>query len=480
MARWTGDPEVVSVLEAGDAWRERCFVGSTSILTDRALWTLFNLNDLIVRYADHPIAGKRDFLDKLQEQLESAPAATTQLAAEVMWFLHLFPSGRTLGAATKREQILKIWSWSGDAAPTSPFLDDAHLHGVGHPGTAYFTHRPSEFEYVIRILIAFKSLPASEQGRLMQEDVPWEFMRWLDSQAGSDRRLARGAILYFLFPDHLERNLSKDHKRQIYNSFKGKLNAGDVITSRTPTLGEYDRAIAGIRAALTRERGTDQIDFYDDETKSFWFTTLREGSVKDFTSWLNTFLVDRGLQLNQPGRDLKKLDEKRVIDPATGFWVNVTFVTSKPPRWLIHFDATGDDLVAYVPDQHRARVIGYANTKGGDSGALAVRILPVLKLAEDQFREIERWEWLLLFCFPGGLEPGSSGEAFDNFDTQSGALTYLKRDQPYIFASLLCLNTPDEHLSVNVGDASKAISYRDATEALKKLIHVASAGGSDE
>jgi 5-methylcytosine-specific restriction protein B len=480
VARWTGDPGVEAVLEAAEAWRERCFLGSTSILTDHALWTLPNLNDLVTRYAAHPILGKRDFLDKLQEQMNAAPAATTQLAAEVMWFLHLFPSERTLGPATKRDQILKIWSWSGDVAPDSKFLDDAHLHGVGHPGTAYFTHRPSEFEYAIRIFIAFKTLPASEQGRLMQDDVPWEFMRWLDNQDGSDRRLARGAILYFLFPDHLERNLSKDHKRQIYTSFKGKLPADDVIKSRAPTLGEYDRAITQIRAALEQERGTDRLDFYDDETKPFWFTTLREGGVKDFTSWLNAFLVDHGLQLNQPGRDLKKLDEKRAVDPATGFWVNVTFVTSKPPRWLIHFDATGDDLIARVPDQHRAGVIGYANTKGGDSGALAVRILPVLKLGEGKFREIERWEWLLLLCFPGGLEPGSSGEAFDNFDTASGALTYLKRDQGYIFAALLCLNTPDEQLSVDVGGTPKAISYRDATKALRKLIHVAPAGGANE
>lgn len=480
MARWTGDPEVVSVLEAGDAWRERCFLGSTSILTDRALWTLPNLTDLVTRYAGNPILGKRDFLDKLQEQLKDAPPATTQLAAEVMWFLHLFPSGRTLTAATKREQILKIWSWSGDAVPSTPFLDDAALHGVGHPGTAYFTHRPAEYEYVIRILIAFKSLPAAEQGRLMQENVPWDFMQWLDGQPGSDRRLARGAFLYFLFPDYLERNLSKDHKRQIYNSLKGKLGAEDIIKSRAPSLGEYDRAITQIRAALTKERGTDEIDFYDDETKSFWFNTLREGSVKDFTSTLNTFLADRGLKLNQPGRDLKKLDEKRAIDPATGFWINPSFVTGKPPRWLIHLDATGDVLTAQIPNLHRAEVIGYANSAKGASGALSVRILPVLKLGDAQFREIERWEWLLLFCFPGGLEPGSSGETFDEFDTTTGALTYLDRDQPYIFAGLLCLNTPDEQLSIEVGGVSKVISYRDATEALGNLIHVAAAGGSDE
>jgi hypothetical protein len=479
VARWTGDPEVTPVLEGGEAWRDRCFLGSGSIFTDRHLWTPDNLTDLVRRYAENPILGKRDFLDKLKEQLSEAPSASIQLAAELLWFLHLFPSPATLKAGTKRDQIATVWSWSGETAPASAFLDDAHLHGVGNPGTAYFTHRPSEFEYLIRTTLAFKLLPAAEQSRLMRDDVPWSFVTWLDGQPGSDRRLVRGALLYFLFPDHLERNLSKDHKAQIYAGFKSKLRPDDVIKSRQPSLAEYDRAISRIRAELAQERGSDELDFYDEATKGLWFTPLREASVKDFTSWMNTFLADRGLQLNQPGRDLRKLDEKRSIDPTTGFWVNITFVTSKPPRWLIHIDATTDELVASVPAQHRAGVIGYANTKGGDSGALAVRILPVFKIGEGQFREVERWEWLLFLCFAGGLEPGSSGEAFDNFDVTTGRLNYLKREQPYIFGSLLCLNAPEEQLSIEVGGTSKVFSYCDVTEALGRLIHVTSLEGSD-
>lgn len=481
MARWIGDPGVTAVLEAGDAWRDRCFLGNGSILTDRSLWTLPNLTDLVARYADNPIVGStRDFLDKLHEQLRDAPTTTTQLAAEVMWFLHLFPSGSTLKAATKREQVLSIWSWSGEPAPTSPFLDDAHLHGVGNPGTAYFTHRPSEFEYVLRVMIAFKSLPPAEQGRLMQDDIPWEFMTWLDKEPGSDRRLVRGAILYFLFPDHLERNMSKDHKRQIYDALKSKLPSESVIKSRQPTLMEYDRAIAGIRAALMAERGTMEFDFYQDGVKNLWFTSIREGGVKDFSSWLNAFLADQGVQYNQSGRDVKKLDDKRKIEETTGFWADASYVTGKPPRWLIHLDATGAEIEASVPAHHRAGVIGYANTKGGNSGALSVRILPVVKLGDQKFQVVEHWEWLLIFCFPGGLRPGSSGEAFENFDVVSGTLTYLKEPQPYIFSALLSLNLPEDEFSAEVNGVLKTITYRAATSALTKMIHIAPIGGANE
>jgi hypothetical protein len=94
---------------------------------------------------------------------------------------------------------------------------------------------------------------------------------------------------------------------------------------------------------LRRRRGTTEIDFYDDEIKPQWFSPFREASTKDFSSWLNSFLSDRGLQLNQSGRDIKTLDEKRAVNPETGFWENASYVTSKPPRWLLHFEAIGSE-----------------------------------------------------------------------------------------------------------------------------------------
>lgn len=134
MARWTGDPGITAVLKGADAWRERCFTASMSILTDRPLWTLSNLNDLLTRFTGNPISGSRDFLDKLSEQLKDAPAEIPQLAAEVLWFLNLFPHPGTMKAETKREQIKTVWQWSGEDVPASPFLNDDTLGGVGNPG----------------------------------------------------------------------------------------------------------------------------------------------------------------------------------------------------------------------------------------------------------------------------------------------------------------------------------------------------------
>lgn len=472
MARWTGDPNITQVLEAGAAWRERCLVHDGSLVSDKTLWTQANLTDLRDRYSNNSIEdASRDFFDKLREQLDGAPAATIQLAAEVLWILFLFPYPGMMKPSTKREAIQRVWELSGEPLPTSIYLDDAHMHGVGHPGTAYNTHRHAELEYLLRIMLAFKAMPPGDRQALLANDAPWGFIDWLDREEGSDRRLFRNALLYFLFPDDLERNLSKDHRVQIYEAFKAKLSSEERLRGK-PKAVDFERAIHRIREILMRERETEQMDFYEKDIMPQWFTSYRAASTKEFTSWLNAFLDDRGLQLNQCGRDIKSLDDQRAVNPSSGFWENVSFVTSKPPRWLLHLDITGEQIVAKVPDQHRAGVIGFANTKGGKSAALTVRILPVMRTGPEAYRVIEHWEWLLLFCFPGGLEPGSSGEAFESFDPATGNLTYLKKDQPYIASALLCLNSPDDTVSEQVNGTMKTITYREATEALAKLIIV--------
>ena len=109
MARWTGDVGIASVLEAADAWEERCLVKSLSILTERPLWTVENLADVLSRYLAKPILGSgRDFLNKLEEQLQGASAPVIQLASEVLWFLFLFPSPSVMKPDTKREAKIMV------------------------------------------------------------------------------------------------------------------------------------------------------------------------------------------------------------------------------------------------------------------------------------------------------------------------------------------------------------------------------------
>ena len=118
------------------------------------------------------------------------------------------------------------------------------------------------------------------------------------------------------FPDDIERNTLRDHRAKIYEALKGKLPADQRIRARNRTLLDYDRAINGIRKVLEKERGTHEVDFYQPEIKNQWFAEYREGSRKNFASWLDGYLKDRGLRLNQSGRDTSITTANRLTAPC--------------------------------------------------------------------------------------------------------------------------------------------------------------------
>lgn len=107
-------------------------------------------------------AGEGDFLSKLKVQLSEGSPDCRQLMAESLWLTLLFPSN--VGAAKKRENVLEIWSWSGeDLNATHPLLADGVLEGIGSAGTAYNTHRWRELVFLIGALRDFTARDGSER-----------------------------------------------------------------------------------------------------------------------------------------------------------------------------------------------------------------------------------------------------------------------------------------------------------------------------
>ena len=246
-----------AVLRASDAWRELCFIADGSLFSGETLWSLHNVRELKRYFIENPIEGAdRTFIDKLKEQLNSAPVEVIRLTAEVVWFLQLFPNSSAIKPQTKRTQIKEVWEWSGSNLPESPYLSDRTLMGVGKPGIAYLTRRQDQFGFFLDVLDQHKALPEARRTELMIEDPPWQFMSWLDAIEHADRRPIRNAILYFLFPDDLERNLSNDHRRQIVKALKHRLPDKLRPRGHDPTLSNLDRAIHDLRKFFENEYGT--------------------------------------------------------------------------------------------------------------------------------------------------------------------------------------------------------------------------------
>lgn len=474
MARWTGDNEIDGVLAAGSAWRTRCLESDGSILSDRALWTVDNLKALYSLFADNPIEGTdANFFEKLHTQLTDAQTELVQLAAEAVWLIALFPHADGMQPETKRQRVTEIWSWSGEVAPPDlTFLSDAALHGAGGVGTYYLTKMPNQFAFLINVALRWKERPEGDRGLGSGEEAAWRFTAWLDAVPGADKWPLRHAMLYFCFPEFFERNVSGAHRIEIYHAFRFKLTSDEQPKEDPPSGLALDQALLAIRRHLAKLLGTDMIDFYRPPLPLMWKTDQRDERRKAAATALEGILDNYNLELNQTGSKKRRLSDTRPVDTRTGFWSNPNDATNKPLRWILHVDLSGPDVSATLPDGHGANRLAFINSGKGVSGAVFVKIVPAIKLDDGRFEFFETWEWLLMLCFLPALEAGSAAQLLENYDPQTGSITYKGRAQSYIAAGLIALNDPDALYVGETASGPRKISYADATAALRSLLNV--------
>ena len=271
------DPEhdhIDAVLAAAEAWRDRCFLADGSLFGDENLWTLDNIRELRRRVIENPMEDPGlKFIDKLEEQLKSSSPQVKQLAAEVLWFLYLFPMGIGSHTAMKREtklkQIRQVWEWSDLKLPNSSYLDRRTLGGVAKPGPAYMTRPDLELGFLLQMLERWRL--ETRQSELMAEELPWRFVEWLDKDKGSVRRPIRHMILYFLFPDHLERSVNPDHKRRIVEAFRDRLPEEIRPESQDSPMVDVDRALYELREGFEKKYGKKELDFYHPPLFEQWW-----------------------------------------------------------------------------------------------------------------------------------------------------------------------------------------------------------------
>src|SRR5262245_54066153 len=137
----------------------------------------------------------------------------------------------------------------------------------------------------------------------------------------------RNAILYFMFPDLLERNLSNEHRRLIVTALKHKIPPESRPSKSKLTLYECDRAVAAIRQAYEKELGTKEIDFYVAPLYQQWWTGLRDEAKRELGSELKQVLSGYGLELHECGSKKKTLADCYPVNPGTGYWTTPTQVS---------------------------------------------------------------------------------------------------------------------------------------------------------
>lgn len=263
MSRFNPNRDVSDVLSAAQQWIADALIGGGSIFSGARLWTSDGLDELRRQFTDSPDEGGGSFYVKLEGQMQGASPAAIQLMAEMLWALMLFQTNIKPG--TKRDNIRKVWEWSGaKLSPSHPLLRDGCLVGVAHTGMAFNQARWRELNYFI-VLAGDLAGRGLDERRAIFADVG-AFTDWIDSVPREGDRQLRSILRYLAFPDASERAASRQHRLKILEGF----GEGEAAELRKLPEADLDSRLQALRQRLEREHGTTELDFYESPLVERW------------------------------------------------------------------------------------------------------------------------------------------------------------------------------------------------------------------
>ncbi len=263
MALLSDDVSAAAVVDAASRWVRSCLIEDGSVLSGAKLWTLENVELVRSAFVDHPMEGGESFIDKLKGQFKDVSPAATQLMAEMLWALAIFPSN--VAAETKRELVEEAWNLSGATLDGNhPLLSDTVLSGIGSGGTGFNLHRWRELAFLIKLTKNLKQLTVDARRQaLTQYD---SFFEWIVPLRGTEDRQFRHMLRYFAFPERVERMSSNRDRRAILSAYGV---AADPEMKRWDDR-RLDEALLALRRNMEAKHPGRVLDFYRSPLVEHW------------------------------------------------------------------------------------------------------------------------------------------------------------------------------------------------------------------
>lgn len=311
------------------------------------VWTLSAARDFEDRFITRGDTGKDSFVVKLKKQLDGAPRATVQLAAELLYVYLLPPVPQRIGLATKRHLLAETLACSPESVDVSADLDSALGLGFAGTGAAYNTSRFYQLSYLIHFLIALRELPPERQHAVAHD--PRRFRELAYAVPVHGGQSMRNALLHLAFPNFFEDSVSDTHKDQIAREFDRLVSSRD---------GDVDEKILEIRGGLERELGRT-FDFYDPDIQAQWDPKWDHGNGGDD--------LERVAQVEDGGGDGTPAPADHLLVDATPAlaakllidldWLNATIDLLREKGQLILYGppGTGKTYLAQALAEHCAQ-----------------------------------------------------------------------------------------------------------------------------
>ncbi|SFI48804.1 5-methylcytosine-specific restriction enzyme B [Collimonas sp. OK307] len=281
MSRYNPKQNSGAVFNAAEEFKNRALIDCDSIFGFQKIWVPENFTHLIKHYVNNPLEGEQgNLVAKLRQQLRPCPPGSIALFAEIYWILLLGPTN--LRAERKRERIRHVWAMASPPISSFPpnfsnsvFLNDQALSGLGSAGPGFNLYQWKELQFAV---IAFQDLMSqTPDTRKQLLDDPWAFARWLDHFQEADGRQFYHCLCHVLFPDEFERIFSeKDKARAARSPVLG------ISPSSVTDRPSRDQALFAARQVLEQEKGSLEIDFYEDPPILLRTKTPKTAKIDEF------------------------------------------------------------------------------------------------------------------------------------------------------------------------------------------------------
>jgi|GEM_PF-4563527 len=251
------DKELKPLYDAAQRFVDVALKGQDSLFTPgKPIWSDATIQDLYTKFVEHPDTGHDSFEQKLEKQLNGAPADTYQLAAELI-YIHLLP-GASTGGERKRELINTVLNWSPAPVGIPEELSQALDVGLASEGMAFRTRRPDLLIYLINFMRAWRTLSSEKRQEALRD--PWAFKTIAFSVSTFGARSQAEILLHLVHPHSFEDIMSEKYKSKIRDGFKELF---------TPSTNDIDRQILQIRQALEKHYG-GPVSFFDPKIREQW------------------------------------------------------------------------------------------------------------------------------------------------------------------------------------------------------------------
>ena len=401
---------IENVYAAAQMWVDAALRKDDSLFTPgKAIWTKELLGELRECYLDSPDTSRRNFYDKLRDQLAGRTPQVYQLMAEVLYAHYLILWRTNMGGDTKLRRIRQTIGWSGQQIEIPEQLIAGLTPGILMVGAGWSSLLPFMVGYIIEFAESWKEQQANEllfDERMLGDAWAFkDFATHLEIKGKLFDEKPEGylpqleALLHLVHPDTFEGVLS------IAKGRIAEANAfAHFVTEETP---DVDRKLAQIRRGLEAYLGRD-FDFYDDDIRPVWdadgvLAPLPPPPPPNGACVFPPFALDElaaQLFLTEPAGFLREIDtllddKKQVIfqgPPGTG----KTYVAQQLANHLAG-SKERVTLVQFHPSYaYEDFVRGFRPTLRSGQAGFELRDGPLLRAAERAREEPDKKHFLII------------------------------------------------------------------------------------